>query len=97
MAIGATGGYAVAPGALIDGVIGHSINNWMSDYGFIRVLDTQYRAYSILQDVWRIVGKVASKSIDGGEHLVHLELHCETLDGLLLVPATATVRLPSRT
>ena len=97
MSIGATGGLGVAPGPLIDGVIGHSVHNWIGDYGWIKVLDTQYRNFPILQEVWHIKGKVTNKSTEGDEHLVDLELRCENQDGLILVPATATVRLPSQT
>jgi len=92
-----TGGYAVAPGPQIDGLICRMLCNWMGDYGFLKMLDTQYRTVPILGDVFRSKGKVTNKSIEGDEHLVDLELYCENMDGLVLVPATARVRLPSRT
>lgn len=41
--------------------------------------------------------KVAKKYVEDGKHLVDLEVHAETQDGLIFMPATATVRLVSRT
>lgn len=91
-----TGGYAVAPGPQIDGLICRMTCNWMGDHGFLKILDTQYRSVPILGDVFCSKGKVTNKSVEGDEHLVDLELYCENMDGVVLVPATARVRLPSR-
>ena len=97
LSVGATGGYAVPPGGLIDGLIGRTICNWMGDYGFLKMINTQFRGVPIQGEVWRIKGQVTGKSTDGDEHLVDLTLCCENLEGMSIVPATATVRLPSRT
>lgn len=97
LSVPAAGGHAVAVGAQIDGLICRSICNWMGDYGFLKMLDSQYRNITIQGDALRIKGKVTNKSAEGDEHLVDLDMYCENLDGLLLVPATARVRLPSRT
>jgi hypothetical protein len=40
---------------------------------------------------------VIKKYEENGEHLVDLDVHCENQDGLIMMPGSATVRLPSRT
>lgn len=91
-----TGGKAFGNGPQIDWVMCRTIYNWMGDHGFLKMFESQYRAMPITGDVFRIRGKVTNKSTEGDEHLVDLELSCENLDNLLIVPATAKVRLPSR-
>ena len=92
-----SGGYAFGFGGQIEGLICRGLYNWMGDDGFLRKIDSQYRVLVIHGDVLYVKGKVTSKSFEGNEHLVDLEVRCENQDGLVLVPAKATVRLLSRT
>ena len=73
------------------------ICNWMGDDGFLKRLDDRVPIYPIIGDVFHCKGRVTNKSVENGEHLVDLEVSCENQDGIILMPGTATVRLPSRT
>jgi acyl dehydratase len=88
--------YAAAFGAQSEGCIAHLICNWMGDEGFLKRLDCQARRINILGDTNWITGKVVKKYVEDGEHLVDLELKTENQEGILLVRATATVRLMSK-
>jgi acyl dehydratase len=91
------GGAAVAFYFQIEWLLGRMLTDWMGDDGFLKRLDDRFPIMPILGDVLCQKGRVTKKYIEGDEHLVDLEVHCENLDGLLMVPGSATVRLPSRT
>jgi acyl dehydratase len=90
------GGAAVGFYCQVEWVIGRMITDWMGDDGFLKKLDDRCPIYPILGDVLCCKGRVARKYIDKDEHLLDLEVRCENLDGLVLMPGSATVRLPSR-
>ena len=89
--------YAAAFSAQSEGCIAHLICNWMGDDGFLKRLDCQARRINILGDTNWITGNVVKKYIEDDEHLVDLNLKTENQDGVLIVQATATVRLLSKT
>ena len=91
------GGAAVAFYFQIEWLLGRLITDWMGDDGFLKRLDDRFPIMPILGDVLCQKGKVTKKYVEGDEHLVDLEVRCENLDGLLMAPGSATVRLPSRT
>jgi len=91
-----TGGSAFGFGGQHEGLICRAICNWMGDDGFVKKLDSQFRAPATWSDLLIVKGKVTGKSIEGNEHLVDLEFHCENRDGLLITFSKATVLLPSR-
>ena len=91
------GGAAVGFYCQQEWVLGRMICNWMGDNGFLKRLDDRVPIYPIIGDVFHCKGKVTNKSVEDGEHLVDLEVSCENQDGLVLMPGTATVQLPSRT
>ena len=39
---------------------------------------------------------VTKKNVENGEYLVDLDVHVENQDGLMMVPGSATVQLPSK-
>ncbi len=88
-----TGGYAFTLGGHVEWLISRMICNWMGDDGFLKRCQVQFRAAPIRGDVITVKGKVIGKSIEGGEHVVELEVSGSNQDALTLVPGTATVRL----
>jgi len=92
-----TGGTAVGFYSQLEWLLGRVICNWMGDDGFLKKLDDRVPVYPIIGDVLCCKGKVANKYTEGSEHLVDLEVRCENLDGVILMPGSATVRLPSQT
>jgi acyl dehydratase len=91
------GGPAVSFYFQIEWLLGRLITDWMGDDGFLKRLDDRFPILPMLGEVLCQKGRVTNKYVDNGEHLVDLEVHCENLDGLLMVPGSATVRLPSYT
>lgn len=72
------------------------VTNWMGDDGFLKVLDTQQGAMIPMGDAIFCRGKVIGKRIENGGHLVDLEIHAETIRGIIPAWGTATVQLISR-
>lgn len=91
------GGAAVGFYCQVEWVLGRMLCNWMGDDGFLKKLDDRCPIYPIVGDVLCCKGKVTRKYTEGNEHLVDLDVHCENQDGLILMPGSATVRLPAKT
>jgi len=91
-----TGGYSFGFGGQQEGLICRAICNWMGDDGFVKKMDSQFRAPSTWSDLLITKGKVTNKSVESDEHLVNLEFRCETKDATLLTSSKVTVLLPSR-
>ncbi len=89
--------YAICFAAQAEGNIAHAITNWMGDDGFLKRLDCQARRINLVGNTNWINGKAVRKYIENDEYLVDLELKLEDQDGNLIIPATATVRLLSKT
>lgn len=90
------GGAAVSFYFQIEWLLGRMLTNWMGDNGFLRKLDDRIPILPILGDVLVQKGKVTKKYMEDGQYLVDLDIHCENLDGLVMMPGTATVQLPSK-
>jgi acyl dehydratase len=89
--------YAAGFSAQLEGNVTHLITDWMGDDGFLKKLDCQIRRILILGDAIWLRGNVVKKYIEGDEHLVDLKIWVENQDHITIMPATATVRLLSRT
>jgi acyl dehydratase len=89
------GGPTANQGAQSEAGVCHLITNWMGDDGFLRKMSCQARRTLQMSQVSYIRGKVVKKYIDNGEHLVDLEINCTTGQGVMHMPATATVRFLS--
>jgi acyl dehydratase len=89
--------YASAFSAQSEGSIAHLICNWMGDDGFLKKMECQARRINIVGNTNWVKGNVSRKYIEGDEHLVDLKLWIENQDGVIIMPATATVRLLSKT
>jgi hypothetical protein len=72
------------------------ITNWMGDLGFLKKMETQNRKFMPRGSLVVCKGEVVKKYVQGGEHLVELRIRVEDQDGVLSVPGSATVVLPSR-
>lgn len=90
------GGPAVAFWFQPEWLLGRMITNWMGDDGFLKRLDDRVPVLPIIGEVLCQRGQVTKKYIEGGEHLVDLDVRCENLDGEILLKGSATVRLLSR-
>jgi acyl dehydratase len=87
---------AIGFAAQAEGNITHAITNWMGDDGFLKVLDCQARRINPMGDMNWIKGEVVKKYIENDEHLVDLKVWAENQDGIVHMPAQATVRLLSK-
>jgi acyl dehydratase len=74
----------------------HLVTNWMGDDAWLWKLSCQSRAFNFMGDTTICTGKVIAKRIEGGRHLVDLELASTSQRGENTAPGTATVILPSR-
>lgn len=74
----------------------HGLTNWAGDDGFLRYFNAKLIKFNVTGDTTWCRGKVTGKSIDGGEHLVSLEIWGENQRGEVTVSGEARVRLPSR-
>jgi acyl dehydratase len=70
--------------------------NWMGDDGFLRKLHVQIRGINYVGDTTWFRGKVASKLVENGEHLVQCEFWSDNQRGERTTRGWATVSLPSR-
>jgi hypothetical protein len=77
------------------GYLGQLSTDWIGDHGVLRSLDVKIRLPNILGDTLWCTGKVTSKSTDGPDHLVHLDVWADRQDGVRNSDGTATVVLPS--
>lgn len=90
------GGAAVSFYFQIEWLLGRMITDWMGDDGVLKRLEDRIPILPILGDVLCQRGNVKRKYIEEGEHLLDLDIRCESLDGLVMMPGSATVRLPSK-
>ena len=86
-----------AYGSQPEGLLAKLVCNWMGDNGFMKKLDCQARNIWLHGHILWTKGKVVRKYIENDEPLVDLELIAENQDGVLIMPATCTVRLDSYT
>ncbi len=76
--------------------MGHPLTNWMGDHGFLRKMYVELRRFNYVGDTTWCKGKVAGKRVEGGEHLVDLEIWGENQRREVTVKGTAVVRLPAK-
>ena len=70
--------------------------DWMGDDGTLKKMVTQVRHPNIVGDTNTIYGNVASKYVQGDEHLVDLDIRNVNQSGTASAFSRATVALPSR-
>lgn len=75
----------------------HVITNWMGDAGWLWKTKTEYRRFNFVGDMTWAKGRIVSKAIEKGHHIVDIEVACENQLGEVTAPGFARVILPSRT
>ena len=97
--------YAKGPAGLPDIILhgqcklafmAHVVTDWVGLEGRIKVLGGRFRGMDIVGDTVVSLGKVTRKYVEGGEHLVDLELSNENGRAGVTATGNATVSLPSR-
>jgi len=74
----------------------HALTNWMGDDGFLRHLEAKLVKFNVFGDATWCKGRVTGKSVEGGEHLAHLDVWGVNQRGETNVAGQAKVRLPRR-
>ena len=72
------------------------LREWIGDEGWIKRVGCQYRAINNKGDLLTCVAFVKEKKVEGGEHLVVMEVDVINQNGLSTAPGEAIVVLPSR-
>jgi hydroxyacyl-ACP dehydratase HTD2-like protein with hotdog domain len=86
----------VVQGPLQVALVARTLTDWVGPRGRLVSLSLQNRASAYPGEELRISGTVVGKREEDGAALVDVELNEEKGDGVLLIPATATVSLPRR-
>ena len=73
-----------------------AVTDWMGDAGALRKLTASIRHPNIVGDTNTVHGRVAAKTMRGGEGLVEVALRNTNQSGLATALGTAVVALPSR-
>lgn len=88
---------AYAIGVQMSSWVINLITNWMSDEGWLKKCNCEYRNFIFLSDVVWIRGKVVSKYVDeNNEYCVDIETSGFNQRGENTMPGKSTVILPSR-
>jgi len=74
----------------------HLVTNWMGDDAFLVENTGNYTAFNYFGDVTYFSGEVVRKHERDGDMLVDLEIRGTNQNGVVSIPGTATVALPSR-
>ena len=74
----------------------HAVTNWQGDDAFLKKIDAKLLRFNVLGDTTWCRGKVVGKKIEGGEHLVELDLEAVNQRKETTAAARAVVRLSSR-
>lgn len=74
----------------------HHVSDWAGDDAFIERLEDSIRKFNYHGDTQFLSGTVTGKRVEGGRHLVDLDLHMVNQREVETAYASATVALPSR-
>lgn len=86
----------VVHGPLQAALLSRAITDWIGGAGRLRRLAVQNRGIAYPGDELRFSGEVSAARVEGDDHLIDLEVRGEKGDGILLMPGTVTVSLPTR-
>jgi len=86
----------IVHGWLTYSFLGQLLTDWMGLGGWIKKFGVSYRGMNVPGEDVICRGKVTKKQVQGGEHLVELEIWAETTKGEKNTPGNAVVSLPSR-
>jgi hypothetical protein len=97
----------IVHGALKAAWLGHLVTSWAGPQGRLVRLATQDRGMDFPRHMisaaeagegatWECRGAVSRKYVEGGDHMVDLEIWVQRRDGEVTTPGSATVILPHR-
>jgi len=86
----------ILQGMLKAGWLAQIITDWAGPKIWVKKFATQFRQIDVPLDTLTCRGKVKDKQVQGGEHLVELEVWVENGKGEVTTLGTATVRFPAR-
>ena len=92
--VGVTGAYDYAPQRLC--WLGHLLNNWMGDDGFLKKMHAELRSFNMVGDTTWLKGKITKKYREGDDHLVDIDCWAEDQRGRTTMYGNSTTLLPSR-
>ncbi|CAH1691112.1 MaoC_dehydrat_N domain-containing protein [Hyphomicrobiales bacterium] len=78
------------------GWMGHLVTDWMGDDGHLAMIEVRAVAPNIMGDTLWCRGTVVNKRVEGGRHIVSIDLSAENQDKQLSCTGKAEVVLPSR-
>ncbi|MBW2060898.1 MAG: dehydratase [Deltaproteobacteria bacterium] len=89
------------PGIIVHGAfksawLGQLLGDWVGLKGKIKIFSCGYRGMDVPGDTLTCKGTITNKYIEGGEHLVELDIWLENGKGEKTTPGKAIVALPSR-
>jgi len=74
----------------------HMVTNWAGDDAFMVRNKGNFRAFNYFGDLTTFTGEVVRKYVEDGNHLVELALRGTNQRGVVSIPGSAVVALPSR-
>ncbi|MDD9371517.1 MAG: MaoC family dehydratase N-terminal domain-containing protein, partial [Acidimicrobiales bacterium] len=83
-------------GVMRDCHLSHFLTDWMGDDGWLVRQTSEIRKFNYVGDTHVITGEVVGKRVEGGLHLVDIEMRGTNQRDVVTCPGTATVALPSR-
>jgi acyl dehydratase len=83
-------------GVMRDCHLSHFLTDWMGDDGWLVRQTSEIRKFNYVGDTHMITGEVVGKRVEGGLHLVDIEMRGTNQRDVVTCPGTATVALPSR-
>ena len=73
-----------------------AITDWMGDDAFLESNNLEYRAFNYYGDVQTFTGEVTRKFVEGGLHKVEVAVRGTSQRGVVTIPGSAIVVLPTR-
>lgn len=83
-------------GVMRDCHLSHFVTDWIGDDGWLLRQSSEIRKFNYIGDSHVITGEVVAKRVEGGNHVVDLEMRGTNQRGVVTCPGSATVALPSR-
>jgi acyl dehydratase len=83
-------------GALKNAFLGQLVTDFAGEHGRLRKLAVQYRGMDQPGEKLTAKGRVISKRLENGEHMVECEIWLENTKGEKNTTGTATIILPTR-
>ena len=74
----------------------HLVTNWMGDDAFMVRNKGNFRAFNYFGDLTTFTGEVVRKYVEDDNHLVELDIRGTNQRGVVSIPGSAVVALPSR-